>query len=77
MRSALPRDDPVEAYIDEALAALEAERMLQESSFDDEFEGSGGDDEFDDVSDDDVSDDDFEEFEELEELDDEEQWEEY
>ena len=31
MRSALPRDDPTEEYINEALAALEAERQLESS----------------------------------------------
>ena len=42
MRSQLPRDDPTEAYINEALAALEAERSLGQDPFADEEEGGDG-----------------------------------
>lgn len=68
MRSAIPRNDPAEEYINEALAALEAERQLEQSGGnsggfdDDDDDGVGDDDGFDDdeFEDDGFEDDGFE-----------------
>ncbi len=83
MRSALPRDDPAEEYINEALAAIEAERQLEasgsNSGFDDDdgFDDEEFEDEFEDdgFEDDEFEDDGFEDEEWDDEEWDDEEWE--